>query len=211
MPGPLLLLRHAQSEWNAHGRWQGQADPPLSDGGRRQAVAAAARIAQQPWFAGFDLVASSDLSRARETADLLGQCLGFEDSVLVDEGLREYDAGEWSGLTLTDIEARWPGEVERFTNGLVASPPGGEDRRSFDARVGETVHRLATLADRAGAQSILVVAHGGVIGSVARSAGLPRHHIGHLAGYRGRHGERGLFLIEPVDLLEQAEPAAESA
>ncbi|HEX6394435.1 MAG TPA: histidine phosphatase family protein [Acidimicrobiales bacterium] len=211
MPGLLLLLRHAQSEWNALGRWQGQADPPLSDEGRRQSVAAAARIEQQPWYSAFDLVASSDLARARETADLIAQSLGLEGSALVDEGLREYDAGEWSGLTLTEIEARWPGEVERFTDGLVPSPPGGEDRRSFDTRIADTVRGLSAFADRAGAESLLVVTHGGVIGSVARSAGLPRLHIRHLAGYRGQHDGRGLSLIEPVDLLEQPELAAESA
>jgi probable phosphoglycerate mutase len=211
MRGPLLLIRHAQSQWNALGRWQGQADPPLSDEGRRQAAAAAARISVEPWYAGFDLVVSSDLARAAETAALLSEGLGFDGQPLMDEGLREYDAGEWSGLTLPEIEARWPGEVERFTHGLVSSPPGGEDRRSFDARVAECARRLAARAARAGAGSILVVAHGGVVNSFARSAGLPRHHIGHLAGYRGWHDERGLFPGELIDLLGAPELAADTA
>jgi broad specificity phosphatase PhoE len=211
MPGSFLLLRHAQSEWNALGLWQGQADPPLSAHGRRQAAVAATRIASELWFDGFDLVVSSDLARAAQTAEILGEELGLDHSPVLDEGLREYDAGEWSGHTLAEIEARWPGEVERFTQGLVSSPPGGEDRRSFDARVAEAAHRLAALADRTGARGLLVVAHGGVVGAVARSAGLVRAHTGHLAGYRGRHDERGLFPEEPVDLLEAPELAVDSA
>jgi probable phosphoglycerate mutase len=211
MPGQLLLVRHAQSEWNALGRWQGQADPPLSDEGRRQVAAAASHISQQSWYAGFDLVVSSDLARARETAELLADGLGCGSSCVVEAGLREYDAGEWSGLTLPEIEARWPGEVERFTRGVVSSPPGGEDRSSFDKRVADTARRLATLAGTAGAKSVLVVAHGGVVNSFARTAGLPRHHIGHLAGYRGWHDERGLVPADPVDLLGASELAADSA
>jgi broad specificity phosphatase PhoE len=211
MRGRLLLIRHAQSEWNALGRWQGQADPPLSEEGRLQVVAAAARVATESWFAGFDLVISSDLARARETAELLAGRLGVVSPFLIEKGLREYDAGDWSGLTLAEIEARWPGEVERFMHGLVSSPPGGEDRGSFDARVAETARRLAEAATEGGAESVLVVAHGGVVGSFARSAGLPRHHVGHLAGYRGWHDELGLVPWEPVDLLEAPELAVDTA
>ncbi|HUE60602.1 MAG TPA: histidine phosphatase family protein, partial [Acidimicrobiales bacterium] len=120
---------------------------------------------------------------------------------VLDTGLREYDAGEWSGHTLAEIEALWPGEVERFTQGLVSSPPGGEDRRSFDARVAHSARRIAALEDGTGAGAVLVVAHGGVVGSVARSAGLVRRHTGHLAGYWGRYDGRGLFPEESVDLV----------
>src|SRR5919107_550504 len=61
----LLLVRHGESTWNATGRWQGWADPPLSDLGRAQAEAAA------PAAAPVDAVVSSDLRRARETAELM--------------------------------------------------------------------------------------------------------------------------------------------
>ena len=203
MPGSFLLLRHAQSEWNALGLWQGQADPPLSIEGRRQAAAAGARIASESWHDGFDLVVSSDLARASQTAEILVRELRLNAAPVLDEGLREYDAGEWSGCTLAEIEARWPGEVDRFTQGIVSSPPGGEDRRSFDARVAETTRRLVSFSEEA--TSLLVIAHGGVVGSVARSAGLVRRHIGHLAGYGGRYDERGLFPEQPVDLLEAPE------
>ena len=211
MPGTVLLLRHAQSEWNARGLWQGQADPPLSPDGRRQASIAARRIAAEPWYGGFDLVVSSDLARARQTTELLADGLGLRRVPVIDEGLREFDAGEWSGHTLAEIEERWPGEVERFTHGLVDSPPGGESRQVFDRRVAAATIRIADLATRAGAGSVLLVTHGGVIGSVARSAGLVRRHTGHLAGYFGRITERGLCPEEPVDLLEAPELAVDNA
>jgi len=205
MPGSFLLVRHAQSEWNALGLWQGQADPPLSAEGRQQASAAAVRIASEARFDGFDLVVSSDLARAAQTAEIVAADLGLDVLPVLDAGLREYDAGEWSGHTLAEIEALWPGEVERFTQGLVSSPPGGEDRRSFDARVAQSARRIAGLAVGTGAGAVLVVAHGGVVGSVARSAGLVRRHTGHLVGYWGRHDGRGLFPEESVDLLRVPE------
>ncbi|HEX4862485.1 MAG TPA: histidine phosphatase family protein [Acidimicrobiales bacterium] len=211
MPSTVLLLRHAQSEWNAIGLWQGQADPPLSAEGRRQATVAATRIAREQWFDGFDLVASSDLARARQTAELLIDALGVMRVPLLDEGLREFDAGEWSGHTLPEIEERWPGEVDRFTHGLLDSPPAGENRHAFDLRVAAATARIAELSAQGGARSVLMVAHGGVVGSIARSAGLARRHIGHLAGYLGQITEGGLFPEEPVDLLEAPELVVDTA
>jgi broad specificity phosphatase PhoE len=211
MPGSVVILRHAQSEWNALGLWQGQADPPLSSAGRRQAAAAAVRISEQSGYEGFDLVVSSDLSRAWETAVILARGLNLAVAPDREAGLREFDAGEWSGHTLTDIERRWPGMVERFTHGAVDAPPGGEGRVAFDKRVAEATARIGTLADRVGARSVLVVTHGGVIGSVARSAGVPRRHTGHLAGFTGELTPRGIIPGDPVDFLQSAELAIETA
>jgi probable phosphoglycerate mutase len=211
MSTPALLLRHGQSEWNALGLWQGQADPPLSREGRRQTAVATARIGAEPWFEGFDLVVSSDLVRARQTAELLAEGLDLAVAPVADEGLREFDAGEWSGRTLAEIEKVWPGEVERFTSGLVDSPPGGENRRDFDLRVSRAIRRIARLADQTSATSVLLVAHGGVVGSIARTAGLTRRHIGHLAGYRGRLNKDGLSPEAPVDLLNALELVVDSA
>src|SRR3954452_11777953 len=78
----LLLVRHGQSEWNAVGRWQGQADPPLTELGRAQARAAARAIGE------LDAVFSSDLRRARETAEVIAECIGV-GPVISDAGLRE--------------------------------------------------------------------------------------------------------------------------
>lgn len=199
MPGPLLVIRHAQSEWNAEGLWQGQADPVLSAEGRRQAAAAGKWLAE---LESFDGVFCSDLARAVETAELLLASMGSAASPVVDAGLREYDVGEWSGRTREEIEARWPGDIARFGAGVLAAPPGGETRASFDARVSDACARIGRAAESARFETILVVAHGGVVRAMARLAGAVEYRVGHLAGYRGRHAAGGLFPERPVDLLE---------
>src|SRR3954464_6700209 len=92
MTSRVLLVRHGQSEWNAVGRWQGQADPPLSDLGRAQARAAARSLGS------LDAVYASDLQRATETALIIAEQIGI-GPVILDPDLRERDAGQWSGLT----------------------------------------------------------------------------------------------------------------
>ena len=101
----LLVVRHGQSEWNAVGRWQGRADPPLTMEGRRQAAAAARALGT------FDGVVSSPLQRAAETAAIIAEHLGI-GPVLTDPDLMERDAGEWQGLTRGQIEMEWPGYLE---------------------------------------------------------------------------------------------------
>jgi probable phosphoglycerate mutase len=195
MPG-LLLLRHAQSVWNESGRWQGWADPPLSALGEAQVQQAAGRLSGGPPF---ELVASSDLTRALRTAQLLAASLRVPGAPVVEPGLREYDVGAWSGWTREEIEARWPEEFARFARGELDAPPGGEDRAAFDARVVRAGQQVAAAA---GARRVLVVAHGGVLRALARAVGQPEYRIGHLAGYWGRHAAGGLFPDTPVNLLD---------
>lgn len=198
MAGKLLMVRHAQSVWNAAGLWQGHADPALSADGRRLASAAGAHLAG----IGFDAVFSSDLTRAVETAELLITSAGLTAPLVIDPGLREYDVGEWSGREREEIESLWPGDIRRFGSGELARPPGGEDRAGFDARVLSAAARVGRHAATSGWSTILVVAHGGVVRSLARLCGVAEYRVGHLAGYWGRHTEAGLFPEEPVDLLE---------
>ena len=101
----VLLIRHGQSEWNADGRWQGQADPPLTDLGRHQALHAARNLGT------VDAIVASDLQRASETALIIAEALGV-GPVVLEPGLRERDAGEWSGLTRAEIERDWPGYLD---------------------------------------------------------------------------------------------------
>src|SRR5688572_19469520 len=103
-----LLIRHGQSEWNAAGRWQGQADPRLTDLGRHQALHAARNLGT------VDAIVASDLQRASETALIIAEALGI-GPVVLDPGLRERDAGEWSGLTRAEIERDWPGYLDSPT------------------------------------------------------------------------------------------------
>lgn len=194
------MIRHAQSEWNAEGLWQGQADPVLAAEGRRQAAAAGEWLAQ---VESFDGVFCSDLARAVETAEIMLASMGSTASPVIDAGLREYDVGEWSGRTREEIEVRWPGDIARFSAGALGAPPGGETRAAFDDRVSAASARIGLAAGSAGFGPILVVAHGGVVRAMARLAGAVEYRVGHLAGYRGRHAVGGLFPERPVDLLER--------
>jgi probable phosphoglycerate mutase len=161
MPSRLLLVRHGQSEWNAVGRWQGQADPPLTDLGRAQARAAANALGS------IDAVFSSDLQRADETAQIIAEalCVG---PVISDPGLRERDAGEWSGLTRDEIHERYPGYLpddrhRTFAPGVDADlqrPPGWETDAELLRRVLEAIQRVHLVV---GDGDALIVTHGGVI------------------------------------------------
>jgi broad specificity phosphatase PhoE len=158
------FIRHGESTWNAEGRWQGQADPPLSERGRRHAEDAAARLAG----AGIARIAASDLARARHTAEILAARLGL--AVELDAGLRELDVGRWSGLAPAEIERRWPDELARFRAGdLALRPGGGESRLALRERVGLALARLAARADGA---AVAVVSHLGVLRALQPGAQL---------------------------------------
>jgi broad specificity phosphatase PhoE len=194
----LLLLRHAQSVWNAEARWQGWADPPLSREGEQQARLAGCRLAgERP----FDLVVASDLIRASRTAELLAEALTPSPPVRVEPGLREYNVGDWTGLTREEIEARWPGALAGFSTGQLTAPPGGEERGVFEGRVLMAGRRIGAAAAVSGLERLLVVVHAGVVRALARAVDTAEYHVGHLAGYRGTYAEGGLFPTERVNLL----------
>jgi probable phosphoglycerate mutase len=156
----IVLIRHGQSTWNAEDRLQGQADPPLSRLGRREAVALRSRLA------GFQdgRVFTSDLRRARETAAALGH-----PDALPDPAWREIDVGEWAGRQLADL----PAGPEPSWRGGDLLPPGGERWQEFQARVADA---LDPLLDEGG--DWLVITHGGVIrAAVAYVAGADAHRI----------------------------------
>ena len=101
-PARFLLVRHGQSTWNHERRIQGQLDPPLSEGGRRQAARLGQRLAPRR-LAGFY---TSDLKRAFETAELVGQAIGEQATPMPE--LREIFLGEWEGLRTDEIAERYP-------------------------------------------------------------------------------------------------------
>ena len=200
----VLLIRPAQSTWNATGRWQGQADPPLSAAGEELARQAAVRLAADT---DVELVITSDLQRARRTGEILAGRVGVARSgrqapeLVAEPGLREFHVGEWSGLTRMEIEERWPSLLASFDAGRLTAAPGGETRSEFDARVRHAAERVARAIDRHRAGCTLVVTHGGVIRSLARTTGLQERHVPNLGGYRGAASPEGLSLHYPVDLL----------
>jgi broad specificity phosphatase PhoE len=157
----LLLVRHGESTWNAERRMQGVADPPLSAAGRAQAAALRPLLdSLEP-----DVVVSSDLQRARQTAGLLGL-----DGAPADPRWREADLGRWTGRLVDEVGARERDAYMGWLEGTLA-PPGGEAFDVTCARVAEAVRELAA----SGARRALVVTHGGPVrAACAVVAGLPR-------------------------------------
>lgn len=148
MPTRILLLRHGQSTWNAARRWQGQADPPLTELGEEQAYQASLKLGV------FDDVVASDLERARRTAEIIAAQIGI-GPVRLDERLRENHAGEWEGLTAAEVEAGWPGYLDEHRR-----PPGFEPAQEVEVRV---LAALVQAARQVPDGEILAVSHGGVI------------------------------------------------
>jgi 2,3-bisphosphoglycerate-dependent phosphoglycerate mutase len=166
-----LVIRHAESLWNADLRWQGQADPPLSARGLAQAEALAGTLRGEP----ADALYSSDLRRAWQTAEIVGRALDLEPRA--EARLRELDVGSWSGLRRAEIAARDGCELARFEAGDASvRAGGGESRGQIRRRVRALFSEWVT--SHPGAR-IVVVTHLGVIralvpGSEVTNAGVLR-------------------------------------
>jgi broad specificity phosphatase PhoE len=155
----LLLARHGETDWNRDGRFQGHADPPLNDRGRRQAHALADFLAAEP----LEAIYSSDLLRAEETAQIVAMQRGMD--VLVDPQLRERDVGEWSGLTFTQIEERFPNQIQAWREGRVVV---GESREALTERVVAAARRISAAHPEG---VVLVVSHGGALRMLRHASG----------------------------------------
>jgi broad specificity phosphatase PhoE len=147
----LMLARHGQTDWNLERRWQGHADPPLNETGRAESRALAVSLAN----VGLERVYSSDLARARETAEIVGSALELE--VLLDPRLREVDVGEWSGLTSAEVAARFPDGYRRRHEGST----GWERGEPFEAMAVRVVAAVLSIAAAHADGRLLVITHGG--------------------------------------------------
>ena len=180
-----LLIRHGQSEWNAEGRWQGQADPPLSELGVHQARAAADGVGM------VDAIVSSDLERAAMTAAIIAEGIGV-GPVLTDERLRERHAGPWQGLTRAQINEQYPGYLD---NGQ--RPKGYESDEAVTERAIDALEEWRLAGD-----TVLVITHGGLIGALEKSLGAPWERFGNLDGRYFVLDEHGLRLGDRVALID---------
>jgi probable phosphoglycerate mutase len=158
--GYLFLARHGETDWNVAGRWQGHTDVPLNATGRAQAAALAERLRRE----GIAAVATSDLSRARTTAEIVAGALRVP-VVRVDRDLREQRFGRFEGLTPRDCEAQYPEDWARYVADPHAGPPGGESRLALAERV---VRAVAVAAARLPAPALLVT-HGGAMRALLRA------------------------------------------
>ncbi|WP_337006253.1 MULTISPECIES: histidine phosphatase family protein [unclassified Microbacterium] len=152
----LTLVRHGQTDWNLARRIQGSTDIPLNETGREDARWAAEKLAAGTHHA----IYTSPLLRARETAEIIAHRLGLEVVGVVPD-VREREFGDGEGMLVEDyIRAygNWHAEV-----------PGAESLQEVGERAIEALHRIAREARRRSspqAESVIVVAHGGVIRAV---------------------------------------------
>ena len=165
----LLLVRHGETDWNRDGRWQGGSDTRLNDVGREQARALAQQLDGE-----IDVLYSSDLARARETAEIVAAKLGLE--VRLDPRLRERGFGSWEGLTTTEIEERFADAHRRWLAGEGAGADDAEAFEDFSARVEDFLSDVLRLHP---GEEVLVVSHGGsirVIHALAAGVDYVRDH-----------------------------------
>jgi broad specificity phosphatase PhoE len=156
MPRVLYLARHGETDWNVAGRWQGHTDIPLNDNGRQQAR----DLAQVLRPHGLRGAVSSDLSRARETAQIVAQILGAP-LAYADADLRERGFGVFEGLTRQQCVERHP-EAWRAWEQERRTPGGAETKEALAARVVAAATRVALQVATDDA-AVLVVTHGGAL------------------------------------------------
>jgi probable phosphoglycerate mutase len=166
MSTQLCVVRHGETAWNAEHRVQGQLDIPLNEIGLRQAQAVGLALREER----FDALYSSDLVRARQTADPIANLLSME--VLVEKNLRERHYGIFERLTYAEVRKMFPEDYARFE----ARDPGyafrtGESLRDFSAR---SIAVISKIVNQHKNQNILVFTHGGVLDKLYRHiTGLP--------------------------------------
>jgi 2,3-bisphosphoglycerate-dependent phosphoglycerate mutase len=171
------MVRHGETDWNREHRFQGHADIPLNDAGLAQVRDLAGRLAGES----FSAVYSSPLRRAAESAALLAAGLDLE--LHPHEALREVDVGSWSGLTVPEVEARFPDGYRRWIEWRSSGWDDGETYEELGRRVVRGLREIAELHRDA---QVLAVTHGGPIRSaVAAALGLPLDEVREQVGSVG--------------------------
>ena len=164
----LLLVRHGQTAWNADGRFMGQLDVPLDEIGRTQVLAVAKRLATEEPAA----IYSSDLARARETAQAIQAAIGSHPEIKLDARLREMHFGDWQGLTYTEMIAKDAGSLGRWqADPLNVAPPNGETLIMLTERVKAAYEDICAAHSE---ETVIVAGHGGSLQILIVAAlGLP--------------------------------------
>jgi broad specificity phosphatase PhoE len=157
----LYILRHGETQWNLEKRFQGHQDSPLTENGRKQAV----QLAEILSSLHFDLLVSSDLGRAIETAKILNEVLHIS-TFITDTLLRERDFGLLHGLTRPEAEITYP-EIAKFiwTGSASQKAPDGESRTDVHHRAVAFLEKVKTSWN---GKRILVVTHGGIVNAIVR-------------------------------------------
>ena len=158
----VVFIRHGQTEWNVSGRYQGQSDVALSATGIEQAE----KLARHFPLAAIDAVYSSDLLRARVTAEKVAGRFGLR--VQTDAAFRELNFGDWEGLTYEQIVASWADAMKNFLRHPdILQVPHGE---SFPEVQQRALNRLRELLVQHEGETIVIVAHGAVLRTLLADA-----------------------------------------
>lgn len=207
----LIVVRHGETAWNVDTRIQGHLDVPLNTRGLWQADRLAGALADEP----IDAIYSSNLIRARQTAEAIGRVSGVP--VQVEAGLRERGFGIFEGQTFEQIHSQWPEQASRWRRrDPVFAPEGGESLEAVRDRV---LAATQTIVKRhVNDQQVVLVAHGGVMDVLYRAATgqalqAPRTwELGNAAINRLLSTEAGLTLVGWSDTrhLDATEPLDET-
>lgn len=146
------FIRHGITDWNIEKRAQGQTDIPLNETGRKQAKALANRLQHEHW----DVMYSSDLSRAAETANIVAQALGL--TVHTDKRLREMSCGLLEGTTVEERIEKWGADWNQLQLGV----------ESDDAIAQRGLSFIEYINQRYPNQKILIVSHGAYVGKTLK-------------------------------------------
>ncbi len=146
------LIRHGQTDWNLEGRYQGQSDIPLNNTGISQAKYIATQLTGYPFAA----IYSSDLSRAKKTAEIIATVI--KKPVIIDKRLREINLGEWEGQLVEDIKNRYDDLWElRRTDPDSLRAPGGETVIEVASRM---YTALDDISSNHATDNIIITSHG---------------------------------------------------
>lgn len=181
----LLFARHGETADNRRLVFQGQGGVGLNGLGRAQAARLAERMRQHPP----DVVVTSDLDRAKQTAGIVAEAMAGMTPEL-DPDLREVDVGRWTGKSHAEIEELYPDEWAAWSSGIDVRRGGGETYGELADRIERAVVRAST---KYAGRRVLLVSHGGSIKAyVARLLGVSADGMRALAGV----GNCGLTAIE---------------
>lgn len=155
MTKEIIFLRHGETNYNVEDRMQGQLDTELSVNGRQQIKHTANLLAAyRP-----ERIFTSDLTRARETAEAIGILTGIRP--IVDKKLRETHLGKWQGLTKAELDLLYPGEREIWSSDPTYPPPEGESKIQVAERFAEFWETVNEKQLNSGLT--IIVTHGGFI------------------------------------------------
>lgn len=160
----ILLLRHGQSEANKNDIIQGHMESSLSELGREQAKAVGENLLESKIV--FDVVYSSDLIRAAETAKIITEILGIKD-IVFDERLRELKLGDYEGKNSKQLTEEEKAFLKSCWEDYTIRIPNGETTNEFKQRIKEIFEEIVA----AGKEDsiILVVGHGGTMYHILQS------------------------------------------